>query len=265
MPSLQDRLSTAVTIARDAGAIMRARYRDRRAGTFEMKGHQDFLTEVDGEIERFVAAALAQAFPEDGMIGEEGASRPGKRTWVVDPIDGTANFARGISHFCISIAQVENGQVAIGVIYDPIRDELFAASRGGGATLNGAPMRVAPTADLRSAFVECGWSTRRPIADYIAVVERVSATGAGHYRCGSGALGMAYVAAGRIDAYCELHINAWDVLAGILLVEEAGGVCNPFLAGGGLVHGNPILAATPALYPSLSALTGIGAPLAEAS
>jgi myo-inositol-1(or 4)-monophosphatase len=256
--TLTARLVTASAIAREAGQVMRTRFQSRRRGDFAFKGPQDFITEVDGEIERMVGDALHEAFPEDGLIGEEGASRPGARLWIVDPIDGTANFARGIAHFCISIAQVENGEVVVGVIYDPMRDELFAAARGEGATLNGAPMAVSGLADMRQSSVECGWSTRLPLADYLACVTRVTALGAGLYRCGSGALGMAYVAAGRTDGYCELHINAWDVLAGVLLVTEAGGTCSDFLAGEGLRKGNPILAATPALYPALAAASGIG-------
>lgn len=257
--SINARLIAASAIAREAGQVMRTRFKGRKPGDFAFKGHQDFITEADGEVERLVAARLQEQFPEDGLIGEEGASRAGNRIWVVDPIDGTSNFARGIGHFCVSIAQVEAGEIKVGVIYDPMRDELFAAGRGEGATLNGAPMAVSGIEDPRQASVECGWSMRRPISDYLACVTRVTALGAGLYRCGSGALGMAYVAAGRIDGYCELHINAWDVLAGILLVEEAGGRCSPFLAGDGLRKGNPILAATPALYPALAAASGIDA------
>lgn len=255
--SLNARLVAATAIAREAGQVMRTRFKGRKPGDFAFKGHQDFITEVDGEVERLVAARLQEQFPEDGLIGEEGANRAGSRIWVVDPIDGTANFARGIAHFCISIAQVEDGDVKVGVIYDPMRDELFAAARGEGATLNGAPLAVSGLDDPRQASVECGWSMRRPMADYLAGLARITALGAGLYRCGSGALGMAYVAAGRIDGYCELHINAWDVLAGILLVEEAGGRCSPFLEGEGLRKGNPILGATPALYPALAEASGI--------
>lgn len=255
--ALDGALATAVTVAHEAGALMRERYLNRSPDGFAFKGRHDFITAVDGEVERLVGARLASAFPKDGMIGEEGASRPGERVWIVDPIDGTANFARGIGHFCISIALVAGGRTAVGVIYDPMRDETFAARRGGGATLNGAPMRVSGVTDMNRASIECGWSTREPVSRYVEIVAKVMELGGGLYRCGSGALGMAYVAAGRIDGYCELHINAWDVLAGHLLVEEAGGRCSDFLAGDGLTKGNPILGATPHLYDVLSAATGV--------
>ncbi len=128
-------MATATEIAREAGALMRRRFIERDAGAYKLKGRHDFITEVDGEVERFVAARLEAAFPDDGMIGEEGASRPGAQLWIVDPIDGTANFARGISHFCISIALLAGGETVVGVIYDPMRDEMFAARKGGGARL----------------------------------------------------------------------------------------------------------------------------------
>lgn len=259
MPTgLEERFGAAVSVARTAGAVIRERFATRGAQTYEMKGHQDFLTEVDGEVETLVAAAIARAFPDDGFIGEEhGSAGRTDGVWVVDPIDGTSNFARGIGHFCISIAYVAGGEPVIGVIYDPMRDEMFAALQGRGATLNGAPLRVSGVSDIRAASVECGWSMRRPVPDYIALCARVMEMGAGLYRCGSGALGMAYVAAGRLDSYCELHINAWDVLAGVALVREAGGAVSDFMGQGGLARGAPILACTPALGPALSRASGI--------
>jgi myo-inositol-1(or 4)-monophosphatase len=177
--------------------------------------------------------------------------------WVIDPIDGTANFARGMPHFCVSIAFLRQGDLAIGVIYDPMADELFAARRGGGASCNGAPMSVSDTTDLARAVIELGWSTRRSTADYVAMLERVIHAGASFRRAGSGALGLAYVADGRQDGYCELHINSWDALAGLLLVQEAGGWTNDFLARDGLAQGNPVLAAAPGIKDALIAASGI--------
>ncbi len=236
------RFDAVTRIAREAGDLARRLFAERDFGTFELKGHQDYLTEADGQVERLIESRLAEAFPDDTFFGEEEGGRYGARTWVVDPIDGTANFARGIPHFSISMALVEGGRPQVGVVLNPMAGEIFAARRGGGAFLNGRPMRVSAIADMRQATFELGWSTRLPLADYVAMVGRVTAAGAGFIRAGSGALGMAYVAAGRIDGYAELHINAWDVLAGILLVEEAGGWTSDFLAGDGLTRGNPILA-----------------------
>ena len=255
---LQKRFEAANVIVREAGALVRKLLAGRVAGTFKLKGNQDYFTEADGEVERLIAKRLSEAFPGDKFLGEEEGGTYGERTWVVDPIDGTANFARGIPHYSISMGYIEEGRPAIGVVYNPAVDELFAARQGGGAFLNGRPIRVSAIDDLRSATVELGWSTRRPMTDYVSMVGRVTATGAGFLRCGSGALGMAYVAAGRIDGYAELHINAWDTLAGIVLVEEAGGWTNDFLANDGLHRGNPILGCTPALRNALVAATGIG-------
>ena len=157
----------------------------------------------------------------------------------------------------ISIALVEGGRPVIGVIAHPVLGELYAARRGAGATLNGERIRVSGTTDISQANVELGWSPRRPMSEYAGLVARVVATGAGISRTGSGALAMAYVAAGRSDGYAELHINAWDVLAGIVLVEEAGGSVNNFVAGDGLREGNAVLACTPGLREILIRATGI--------
>lgn len=253
------RLRFACDVGREAGALARRLFLSREAGTFEMKGDQDYLTEADGQVERLIKERIASAFPHDSVLGEEGGGDIGERTWVIDPIDGTANFARGLSHFCISIGYVASGRKTVGVISHPMADELYAASLGGGATLNGKPMKVSAIDSLRRSTIELGWSTRLPMADYIAMVRRVTATGAGFLRCGSGALALAAVAAGRIDGYAELHINSWDTVAALLLVEEAGGWANDFLANDGMAKGNPVLACTPALRAALIEATGIAA------
>ncbi|MBK9082042.1 MAG: inositol monophosphatase [Rhizobiales bacterium] len=254
------RFLAAQAIAREAGQTMRRRFLDRSSFTLKFKGRQDYLTEVDGEVEAMVKGRLAGAFPGDGLIGEEGGAAPGAAgagVWVIDPIDGTANFARGIPHFCISIAYVLAGQIEIGVIYDPMMDEMFAGRRGGGASLNGARMEVTSQSEMTASTIEIGWNMRSGMAGYHALVGKVIEAGAGVMRCGSGALGVAYVAAGRIDAYLEQHMNAWDVLAGLCLVTEAGGVVNDFLARDGLTRGNEVLASGPVLAPGLSQLSGI--------
>ncbi len=250
---IDKRYRAATAIARAAGKLMLRHF--RKGIRFTFKGPQDFLTAADRQVERLVIRRLATAFPGDRFIGEEGGGRAGTRTWVIDPIDGTANFARGIPRFCISIAFLDGDEVAIGVIYDPVLDELFAARAGKGATVNGRRMHVSGETSLKRATVELGWSTRRPAKVYAATLTRVLAAGASFRRAGSGALGMADVAAGRSDGYFEAHINAWDVLAGLLMVREAGGWTNDFLADDGLTRGNHILACTPALRAPLQRLT----------
>jgi myo-inositol-1(or 4)-monophosphatase len=256
--ALSLRWSAACAAAREAGALARQRFRSRPAGlSLSFKGDQDYFSALDAEIEGLIKARLLAAFPDDAFFGEEGGGGFGERVWVVDPIDGTANFVRGIPQFCVSIGFVANGRAEIGVIYDPMADELFSAARGLGASLDGEPMRVSGLGEIAHSTIEAGWSTRRPLTDYVALLGRLTAAGAGIRRGGSGALALAYTAAGRIDAYCELHMNAWDALAGLVLVREAGGWTNDFLAGDGLTRGNAILGCTPELREALCELTGI--------
>ncbi|MBQ0821106.1 inositol monophosphatase [Microvirga sp. HBU67558] len=252
------RLAVASAVAREAGGLARRRFNGRPGTTgINLKGHQDYLSAVDAEVESLVRSRLLESFPEDSFFGEEGGGSFDDNVWVVDPVDGTANFVRGISQFCISIAYVRDGRTRIGIIYDPMHDELFAAERGRGATLNGEPIRVSGLGDMQSATIEAGWSTRLPLSQYVDLVGRILADGAGVRRGGSGALALAYVAAGRIDGYCELHMNSWDALAGMLLIEEAGGWVNDFLAGSGLRDGNIVLGCTSGLKSPLARLMGM--------
>jgi myo-inositol-1(or 4)-monophosphatase len=252
--ALDTRFHVACALAREAGEVAKRRFLDRGSFTVGFKGPQDFLTEVDGEVERLIATKLRALFPEDGFIGEEGEGRVGHEgapIWVVDPIDGTANFARGAPHFCISIAALVGREIEIGVIYDPMVDELFAARRGAGATVNGAKMNVSDARDLKSAAIEVGWNARDGAEQYLAVIGRIVAAGSAVGRSGSGALGLAYVAAGRRDGYVETFMNSWDCLAAIALIRESGGYVSDFLANDGMRNGNSILACPPALKDEL--------------
>ena len=244
-------------IALSSGEIARAALARQVPGAFRMKGPQDFLTETDAAVEAHVRAAIAAAFPDDGFLGEETGGTPAADTWVVDPIDGTANFARGIPHFCVSIAFVRDGTIEIGAIASPATSELYLARRGQGATRNGAPIRVAPTRDFTAACVELGWSNRVPNARYLAAMAVLLARGANVRRAASGALGLAWVADGRSDGYAEVHMNAWDCLAGLLLVREAGGRVGPFLALGSLTAGGPVIAAAPGIAEGFAEATGL--------
>jgi myo-inositol-1(or 4)-monophosphatase len=255
---LGERLFTASTTAREAGGMALKAFRERPAGdSLVFKGPQDYLTETDGEVERLIRARITKNFWRDSFFGEEGGGQFGRDVWVVDPIDGTANFARGIPHFCVSIAFVRDLRVEIGVIYDPVHDELYAARRGHGATRNGKPIHVSNTADLARATLEIGWSSRLPPEPYTKLVHEMKVAGANVRRAGSGTLGLAYTADGRQDAYCELHINSWDALAGLLLIEEAGGFVNDFLANDGLSKGNPVLGCTPAIKDPMMRAMGL--------
>jgi myo-inositol-1(or 4)-monophosphatase len=251
---LDERLAAACAVARKAGELARQAFAhapQSRARAF--KGPQDYILESDAEVERVIRDELKRAFPQDSFFGEESGGDFGRDVWIVDPIDGTANFARGIPHFCSSIAFVRDNRTEVGVIYQPIADELYAAGRGVGAMLNGRLMSVSGLEDPRQSLIEAGWSSRRPPEPHVAMVGRLYQAGAQIMRSGSGALGLAYVADGRTEGYCELHINSWDVLAGLLLVEEAGGWVNDFLADDGMRQGNAVIGCTPALKDLIAA------------
>ena len=256
--ALDRRFERALTVAAAAGALaMTSRPPPGAPASATLKGAQDWLTEVDGAVERFLSDELAAAFPEDGFQGEEGGvARAGGLRWVVDPIDGTANFMRGAPRFCVSLALLEDRTPLIGVLVAPALGETFAAHRGHGATLNGAPIRAATTADLTRAIIEVGWSPRRPNAAFEALHRRILNSGAMLRLGGSGALGLADVAAGRTDGYVELHINLWDVAAALVILDEAGAATNDFMAGDGPTGGNPIRAAAPGIAAALTALSG---------
>jgi len=162
-----------------------------------------------------------------------------------------------LPHYCVSIGYLEHGVPTLGAIYDPSHDWLYAAARGEGAWHDGERMHVSDIADMQAATVECGWSTRRPASAYVELIGRVLAAGGAIRRAGSGALGLVDVAAGRVEAYTELHINSWDCAAGIVLVQEAGGLTNDFFAGDGLRSGNPLIATNAALCGKLAGVIGI--------
>jgi myo-inositol-1(or 4)-monophosphatase len=257
MRALQGRFETAVALATEAGALA---MQMRSATTATLKGPQDWLTEADNAVERFLSERLAAAFPADGFQGEEGGiARGGTLRWVVDPIDGTSNYMRDGRRFCVSLACLEDRTPLIGVVVAPALGETYVARQGGGAMLNGTPIRAAETTALDQAVVEVGWSHRRPNADFLVLVEKVLAQGARLRLGGSGTLGLAEVAVGRTDAYVELHINLWDVAAALVLLAESGAAVSPFLEGNGPTAGNPILACAPGVADALSALSGYAA------
>jgi myo-inositol-1(or 4)-monophosphatase len=213
------------------------------------------VSEADRACEDAILARLSSAFPGDSFLCEEsGFQKRGSLTWAIDPIDGTANFVRGISHWCISIGLVNRSTPVLGLILDPVADELFSAQIGHGAFVNGVPIRVSGQSDLTQARIGIGFSYRRPVAPHARDIQALLDARCEYSRLGSGALGMAYTAAGRLDGYWERHINAWDVVAGLVIAREGGGKTNDFMAGGALLDGNEILAATPELFDQLDGL-----------
>jgi myo-inositol-1(or 4)-monophosphatase len=252
------RLAAAAAIAREAGALGLRYYRGRDQLQIEQKGLQDVVTVADRAVETLIRERLAELFPEDAVLGEEGGllgdgGAPG--VWVVDPIDGTWCFVNGIGSWCVSIAYVVAGRIELGVIHDPNAQELFAGRRGGGAVLNGRPLQVSPARTLAEGTLGTGFSHRSKPEEIAPLIGRLLAAGGMFQRHGSGALGLAWTAAGRLIGYVEPHMNSWDCLAGILLVEESSGFANDFLADDGLTRGNRVLAGPAALRTALEELT----------
>lgn len=261
---LNDKVDFCKHVIVRAGDLVMEGFGQSRA--VQMKGRQDYLTEFDGRCEAFLREAVATAYPDDGFFGEEGGGNDARTLWVVDPIDGTANFARNIPHFCIAIAYVEDGRTEFGAIYNPVLRELHFAQRGYGATLNGSPIGVSRVSAAEAATVELGWSARIENQDYLESMSGLLDFGFNVRRAGSGALGLAYVADGRNEAYVERHMNSWDCIAGLLMVEEAGGRVCSFEGSEQILRGGPVLASAPHLAQPISDIMRIplAAPREEA-
>ncbi|WP_119303766.1 inositol monophosphatase family protein [Dongia deserti] len=247
-------------VVREAGQMALDRYRRRESLAVERKGRQDFVSEADKACEAFVAGALLKAFPEDSFLGEEGGlqNAGSAATWIIDPIDGTSNFIAGIPIWCVSLGLVIGSQSVLGIIYNPATEDLYAARAGEGAYLNGKRIRVSGARRLEEARMGLGFSYRRPVQDHVKAVSACLEASCEYTRFGSGALGMAFAADGRLDGYYEAHINAWDVAAGLVLMTEAGGWCSDFFgAPDTLIKGNVILAAAPGLVEPLRKLLAV--------
>ncbi len=244
MASIERRV--AIDAARAAGQLLHREHPRTRQVSF--KGTStNLVTEMDGRAEALVVDALLAQFPDDGILGEEGSARPGRagRRWVIDPLDGTTNYTHGLPVYAVGIGLERDGVVVLGVVYDPSRDELFVAERGGGAWLNDRRMSVSTTATLDTSLLATGFSydmrtnPDNNLTEYATFSVRARAV----RRMGSALLDLAYVAAGRFEAFWELTLGPWDVAAGSILVEEAGGRVTD-LCGGPLDIDHPRIVAS---------------------
>jgi myo-inositol-1(or 4)-monophosphatase len=228
-----------------AGAVMRQNY--QKPHRITMKGTIDPVTETDYQCQEIIMGIIRQAFPDHGFLAEErvGEGEPEQREpaglaweadpaprcrWIIDPLDGTVNFAHGFPMFCASIALEIDGVLEYGVVYDPLRDELFEGTRGGGAFLNGRPIRVSGTARLEEALIGTGfpYDIRERVPQTLARLGRMLASAQGVRRGGSAALDLGYVACGRLDGFYEENLKPWDTAAGLVIVTEAGGKITTF-------------------------------------
>ncbi len=244
----------ALDVIKEAGALAQGYFRNLSALTIKSKGLQDMVSEADLNCELLIKKRIFDAFPQDAFLGEETgvtAFEPGQGIWVVDPIDGTQPFISGMSNWCISIAYVQDGALQFGMVYCPERDELFTGGKGIDATLNGQPVIRHPGKTLREGITGMGYSTRLKPEVFLRPFEAFLREGGMFYRDGSGALDLCYVACGRLIGYFEPHINSWDCLGAIAVIEAAGLRVNDFLANDGLTKGNPIVAGVPEVYEDL--------------
>lgn len=266
-PTVRERLTFAEGLARDAAAVALRHFHARDALVVESKGLQDVVSRADREVESLIRGALAERFPKDGFLGEESGGdgdHDAGPVWVVDPIDGTQCFLAGLPTWCVSVGLMVDRRIAAGVIVDPCADECFVGALGGGSACNGRPIAPAGVADFRNGLTEVGVSFRIPRAMTVGFIDRLLEAGGIYHRCGSGALALAHVAAGRYVAYIEGHMNAWDSFAGAALVRAAGGWVNDLTGNDGLTRGAVVMASGRPLAPALHAMAeAAGYPLTE--
>ena len=241
------------SIAEEAGTLAANYFAKREDLSVDVKGHQDFVSEADKQVELLIRKKIAAELPDDAIVGEEHAPTLGTSgfTWVIDPIDGTTNFLNGVPFWCVAIAGVSDGKTQIGVIRDPNHNETFVAERGKGAFVNKRSLRLTQQ-DITRGTIFVGSSRRTPPGQVAQFIDVLLQNGGIFARTGSGALGLAYVAAGRYIGYVENYMNAWDCLAGQLLCEEAGGVVEQQDANDIIANGGRVITSAPGVFEPLS-------------
>ncbi|MEE2777039.1 MAG: inositol monophosphatase family protein [Acidobacteriota bacterium] len=248
-------IAVAIEAARRGGEVLERYFGDVTL-VAEDKAQNDYVSRADRESEDAVVGAIRSAFPGHTVLGEEGGESVGEASseyrWIVDPLDGTTNFLRGVPYFCVSIACQRRGETVAGVVLDPIRDDLFVASRGGGASRNGEPIQVREQA-LKGAFLATGFPFKAhpALETYLAIFRDLFLETRAIRRCGAAALDLAYTARGVYDGFFEFRLQPWDLAAGALLIEEAGGAVSDLDGGDAYVDGGSLLAGTPEVVDGL--------------
>ena len=257
-------LNIAVKAARRAGSIINRAALDRGALEIRAKNKNDFVTQVDRLAENAIIDIIRQAFPDHAILGEETGVSDGKGKaagakaeyrWIIDPLDGTTNFIHGFPQYCVSIALYHRGVAAHGVIYDPLKNELFTASKGSGAFLDDRRIRVSKCVNLKDALVGTGIPFKEvgSVDRYLRQLKEIMLNSSGVRRAGAAALDLAYVAAGRLDAFWERGLAPWDMAAGALMIQEAGGLIGDLSGDSNYLDLGEIAAATPKVFPQLLA------------
>ena len=254
---LAERYDFGADLIVEAAALARRFWESQESLTVRSKGTQDVVSQADTEVERLIRSAVESRFPDDAFFGEEFGHNDvegAEAIWIVDPIDGTQPFLSELSSWCVSIGFAWQGRLEMGFLAAPARDEIFLGRRSHGATLNGRPIHVSSSTRLDDGLLSIGMSPRIGPEEIVPIVDALLRQGVVYYREGSGALSLAYVAAGRLIGYIESHLNSWDGAAGVAIVEAAGGVVNDFYTPASLFKGAPIIATNEALYPQLEAV-----------
>jgi myo-inositol-1(or 4)-monophosphatase len=248
---MQPMLNIAVRAARSAGDLILRSADNVGRLHIDQKGKNDYASEVDRMAEREIINIIKAAFPEHAILAEESGKHKGNDfVWVIDPLDGTTNFLHGFPQYAVSIALKHKGKLEVGVVYDPLRDELFTAKRGGGAMLNNRRLRVTNQTSLKGALIGTGFpfKTDKHLDAYLGMFRALTTDCAGIRRAGAAALDLAYVAAGRLDGFWEIGVMEWDVAAGILLITEAGGVITDFSFNDNYLESGNVIAGSPRMH-----------------
>jgi len=251
-------LNIAIKAARRAGSIINRAALEGGALEVKAKNKNDFVTQVDKAAEQAIIGVIHAAYPDHSILAEESGDTPGARAehrWVIDPLDGTTNYIHGFPQYCVSVALEHRGVPTHGVVYDPGKNELFTASRGRGAFLDDRRMRVSKCLRLQDALVGTGFPYKEVsrLDLYMRQLRTMMTSSAGVRRAGAAALDLAYVAAGRLDAFWEMGLSRWDMSAGALLIQEAGGMVADLQGGADFLDRGEIAAATPKVLPELLA------------
>ena len=252
-------LNVMMKTARKAGRGLLRDFGEVEQLQVSRKGPGDFVSRADRKAEQTIREALMEARPTYGFLGEEGGEVAGQdptRRWIVDPLDGTTNFLHGLGHWAVSIALEHKGQVVAGVIYDPVRDELFHAEKGEGAFLNESRLRVSARNRVSDSLFATGlpFAGRTDLPETLQDLARILPACVGVRRFGAAALDLAYVAAGRYDGFWERRLNAWDIAAGVVIVKEAGGFVEPMDPQGNLLEDGAVIAANADVFEPFAKL-----------
>jgi myo-inositol-1(or 4)-monophosphatase len=245
-------LNIAVRAARNAGNIIIRNLERVEQLSVHAKDRNDFVSEVDQQAEQEIIGTILKAYPNHGILAEESGSRAGDEyQWIIDPLDGTTNYLHGFPHFAVSIALRHRGRLEQAVIYDPIQQELFTATRGSGAQLNNRRIRVSSRHKLDGALLGTGFPFRsqQHLDTYLDMFRALFPKTAGIRRAGSAALDLAYIASGRLDGFWEIGLKEWDMAAGVLLIQEAGGLSGDFAGGHNYLKSGNLVCANPKLFP----------------